>query len=78
MRLKPDPTNLSRVLAAIAELRIVESALAGEFTVAHLEAAESWNDRFQCLKWAVESQATVAEMKSWHRANNGLVLFTED
>lgn len=78
MRAKPNTNNLSRVRAAIEELRIVEGALAGEFSVAHLEAAESWNDRFECLKWAVESQATVAEMKSWHRAQNVIDLFMKE
>lgn len=78
MERKKNQTNRSRVQAAIAELRIVEGALAGEFTVAHLEAAESWNDRFACLKWAVECQATVAEMKVWHRAQNGLDLFVDE
>lgn len=52
--------------------------LVGEFTVEHLVAAENWNDRFECLKWAVENIATVAEMKAWHRAQNGLDLFPED
>lgn len=52
--------------------------LVGEFTVEHLKAAECWDDRFECLKWAVENRATVAEMKVWHRAQNGLDLFAED
>ena len=72
---KPDQTNLTRVQAAIAELQIVAGALAGEFSVKHLIVAEPWDDRFECLKWAVESQATVAEMICWHRAQNGLDLF---
>ena len=75
MNPRPDQTNRTRVQAAIADLKIVESALAGEFTVEHLIVAEPWDDRFECLKWAVESQATVAEMISWHRAQNGLDLF---
>ncbi len=65
-------------MRAIAEINIVIGQLVGEFTVEHLKVAENWNDRFECLKWAVESGATVAEMKAWHRAQNGLDLFPED
>ena len=78
MERKKDQTNRSRVQAVIAELRIVECALVGEFSVEHLIAAEGWNDRFDCLKWAVESQATVKEMIVWHRAQNGLDLFADE
>lgn len=75
--LKHDPTNTSRLNAAIAEIKLVLSDLTGEFTVEHLKAAENWDDRFECLKWAIESRATVAEMKFWHRAQNGLDLFPD-
>lgn len=78
MNLKPNPTTLSLVKEVIEALRNIEGSLAGEFTVDHLAAAESWDDRFQCLKWAIESQATVAEMIVWHRAKNGLDLFAEE
>lgn len=72
---KPDETNLNRIQVAIEQLQVVARDLVNEFTVEHLKAAESWNDRFECLKWAVESRATVNEMICWHRAQNGLDLF---
>lgn len=78
MRLKPDTTNLSRVKQIINDLRIIEGALAGEFSVEHLKATEQWHDRFECLKWAIESQATVNEMIIWHRAQNRLDLFSKE
>lgn len=78
MKLKPDYTNSSKLREAASLISSVIYSLQGEFTVEHLKAAEKWNDRFECLKWAVEAQATVAEMKAWHRAQNGLDLFAEE
>lgn len=75
---KPDKTNTTWLNEAKRAIEIVIGDLVGEFTVAHLAAAEKWDDRYECLKWAVESRATVAEMKAWHRAQNGLDLFPAD
>lgn len=69
-------TRASVIDECIRQLGLLKDDAAGEFTVKHLEAAEGWSDRFECLKWAVESRATVAEMTAWHRVQNGLDLFS--
>jgi len=37
----------------------------------HFYAALTWDDAPECLQWAEENQATVAEMKAWRRALRG-------
>ncbi len=37
----------------------------------HFFAAMNWDDAAECLQWAEEAQATVAEMKAWRRALRG-------
>ena len=37
----------------------------------HFYAALTWEDAAECLQWAEELQATVAEMKAWRRAQRG-------
>ncbi len=37
-------------------------------TAKHLEAAKEWPEWFDMLAWAIECQATVAEMKAYRRA----------
>jgi hypothetical protein len=37
----------------------------------HFYAALNWNDAADCLAWAEEMEATVAEMKAWRRAQHG-------
>lgn len=37
----------------------------------HFYAALNWDDAAECLQWADEMQATVAEMKAWRRAQRG-------
>lgn len=37
----------------------------------HFYAALTWEDAAECLEWAQEIQATVAEMKAWRRAQRG-------
>jgi hypothetical protein len=37
----------------------------------HFYAALTWDDAPECLQWADENQATVAEMKAWRRALRG-------
>ena len=37
----------------------------------HFYVAINWNDAPECLQWAEENSATVAEMKAWRRAMNG-------
>lgn len=37
----------------------------------HFYAAVNWDDAAECLQWAEDMQATVAEMKAWRRAQHG-------
>jgi len=37
----------------------------------HFYIALRWDDATECLQWAVENQATVAEMKAWRRVQRG-------
>lgn len=37
----------------------------------HFYVALNWEDREECLSWANENEATVAEMKAWRRLQNG-------
>ncbi len=37
----------------------------------HFYAALTWDDAAECLQWAEEIRATVAEMKAWRRAQRG-------
>jgi hypothetical protein len=37
----------------------------------HFYAALNWDDAAECLQWADDMQATVAEMKAWRRAQHG-------
>lgn len=37
----------------------------------HFYVALTWDDAPECLQWAEENQATVAEMKAWRRAMRG-------
>ncbi|MCA9062277.1 MAG: hypothetical protein KDA96_04440 [Planctomycetaceae bacterium] len=39
--------------------------------------ALNWDDASDCLQWAQQSDATVAEMRAWRRAQRGEDLFTE-
>jgi len=42
----------------------------GQFTGlswSHFYAALTWNDADDCLNWAMATEASVAEMKAWHR-----------
>src|ERR1700733_3775328 len=43
----------------------------------HFYAALTWEDAPECLQWADENQATVAEMKAWRRAMRGENLSVE-
>jgi hypothetical protein len=42
----------------------------------HFYAGLNWDDAPECLQWADENQATVAEMKAWRRALRGEDLTT--
>ena len=77
MQLKADWTRGKAIAECLEQMQLLASDMVGEFTVEHLEAAEGWNDRLDCLRWAVEARATVKEMIMWHRAQNGLDLFAE-
>ena len=37
----------------------------------HFYVALNWNDAPECLQWALENEATVAEMKAWRRTMHG-------
>lgn len=37
----------------------------------HFYVALNWDDSAECLQWANEIEATVAEMKAWRRAQHG-------
>lgn len=37
----------------------------------HFYVALNWDDAAECLQWANEIEATVAEMKAWRRAQHG-------
>lgn len=37
----------------------------------HFYTALNWQDAQECLEWAQENNATVAEMKAWRRATHG-------
>ena len=37
----------------------------------HFYSALTWDDAAECLQWAEEIRATVAEMKAWRRAQRG-------
>ncbi len=43
----------------------------------HFLVALTWPDATECLKWADEQDATVAEMKAWRRMQHGEDLTTE-
>ncbi len=43
----------------------------------HFYASLNWDDAADCLQWAEETQATVAEMKAWRRATRGEDLTSE-
>jgi hypothetical protein len=44
----------------------------------HFYAALNWNDAAECLQWAHEFQASVAEMRAWRRAQHGDDLEAEE
>ena len=37
----------------------------------HFYTAVAWDDAPECLHWAAENEATVAEMRAWRRASRG-------
>ena len=39
----------------------------------HFYSALTWDDAAECLQWAQDIQATVAEMKAWRRAQRGKI-----
>lgn len=49
----------------------------GSLKWSHFYAALNWDDAADCLQWAEETQATVAEMKAWRRAVRGEDLTSE-
>lgn len=42
-----------------------------ELKWSHFYVALNWDDAPECLQWAQENQASVAEMKAWRRAMHG-------
>lgn len=47
-----------------------------ELKWSHFYAALNWDDAADCLQWAQDMSATVAEMKAWRRAQHGEDLST--
>ncbi len=43
----------------------------------HFYVALTWNDSSECLAWAEENEATVAEMRAWRRMQHGEDLTVE-
>lgn len=43
----------------------------------HFYCALNWDDSSECLQWAIENEATVAEMRAWRRLQRGEDLTTE-
>jgi hypothetical protein len=43
----------------------------------HFYCALNWDDSSECLQWAFENEATVAEMRAWRRLQRGEDLTTE-
>lgn len=43
----------------------------------HFYVAINWDDASECLQWALENQATVAEMRAWRRSIHGEDLTTD-
>ncbi len=56
-----------RVWETFADVRETYSALKWS----HFYSALTWDDAAECLQWAQDIQATVAEMKAWRRAQRG-------
>lgn len=48
-----------------------------DITWTHFKAALQWDDAEDCLNWAQECEATVAEMTVWRRAQRGEDLLSE-
>ncbi|MCA9079186.1 MAG: hypothetical protein KDA58_01455 [Planctomycetaceae bacterium] len=42
-----------------------------ELKWSHFYVSLNWDDASECLQWANETEATVAEMKAWRRAQRG-------
>lgn len=49
----------------------------GSLKWSHFYSALNWDDAADCLQWAEETEATVAEMKAWRRALRGEDLTSE-
>ena len=49
----------------------------GELKWSHFYVSLTWNDSSECLAWANENKATVAEMKAWRRMQHGEDLTVE-
>ena len=54
-----------------------ETASKRNLSFTHHYVAMNWEDANECLEWAEENEASVAEMKAWRRAVHGEDLTTE-
>lgn len=41
-----------------------------KLTTDHIDTAKSWPDWWDCLKWAIEAEASPMEMTLWRSAKN--------
>ncbi len=62
-----------RVWATFGEIYQKFSGLKWSF----FYVAMNWDDAEECLQWAQDSDATVAEMRAWRRAQRGEDLFSD-
>ena len=42
-----------------------------KLTEAHFQNAKAWDDGIAMLRWATETESTVAEMRAYHWASRG-------
>lgn len=78
-RQKLQDMRLQSVTAIMESLQGLRFAKPAETILSkqHFEAAEGWPDADECLQWAKDAAATVAEMRAWRRAQNGSVDHSE-
>ena len=66
-----DPDNQKKLKAAVRDLESVIQSLDHRFNEQHLKSAKDWPDWFEYLMWAVQAEATAAEMVMYRKAMRG-------
>ena len=67
-----------KLASALKIILDVSHSLEYRFGQAHLTAAKDWPDWFEYLTWAVQSNATAAEMVLFRKADKGEDLLSGD